>query len=192
MRLRLLALAVVFLAFPGLGCAHAERREAFPIARNAFDTEAAGLANERGLTLTAEGEFKAAEQAFAKALRADAGYAAAHNNLGLVLLEQRRFYESAREFAMAIRLDPRAVEPLMNLGRLYETVGWGQDAAKQYENALDLRPEHPEAIARLAHVHRRLGVTREPLRSRLGQLTGELGSDTTLKSSALWECLSTE
>ncbi len=175
--MRLVALAVVFLALTGLGCAQAERVEPFFVGRNAFDPEAAAVANERGLTLATEGEFEAAEQAFAEAVRANKGYAAAHNNLGLVLLERVRFYESARAFTMAIRLDPRAVEPLINLGRLYETVGWGRDAAKQYETALDLQPEHREAMARLAHVSALSGIRSGSFQGPLDRLASSLMSE---------------
>jgi protein O-GlcNAc transferase len=149
----------VFIGIAECGCVQARRgsmdRTGPPVVvRN---PHAAQEANERGLQLAQQEQLDRAEQAFREAVRANAGFAAAHNNLGLVLLERRRFYEAAVEFQQASRLDRRAVEPVMNLGRLYESVGWHDAAIGQYEKARGLQPESVEVQERLAQAFEREG-----------------------------------
>ncbi len=143
-------------------------RTAAAVAHRSVDD--ASAANERGVSLAAEGSYEDAEAAFRLALAADVTYAPAHNNLGLVLLHHGRLYESAREFSFAAKLDRSAPEPLINLGRLYESVGWYEAAIAEYDKALLRDGNSAEALGRLAHAYVRVGRAYEVIEPLLRAL----------------------
>ena len=105
-----LALAVVAMrsGTPDVAVARAQRAVE-------LDKSNAIYQNNHGIAHAELGDLRAAEQAFRRALKIDAGYAAAHYNLAKALHKDGRLEESAAEYERAHALDPRSAPILVGL-----------------------------------------------------------------------------
>lgn len=124
------------------------------------DTDAAKRANDRGLSLLADGELDKAKDAFKDALTADVEYGPAHNNLGKVYYMQRDWYKAAWEFEYAKKQMPKHAGPHNNLGLVLEHAGELDKAVDEYRAAVSLAPDNMQYIGNLARTLVRRGDTR--------------------------------
>jgi hypothetical protein len=124
------------------------------------------------LLLRRMGEFEAALEAYAKALRHGArAPEEIHLNRAVIFADGLRQEAAAEaELRSALRLNPRYVPALQNLGNLCEDLGRRDEAAALYERILELEPRSFEALARRAQLAA-VGVPDEPL---IGRLQGAL------------------
>ena len=79
----------------------------------------ARLYNDRGVRLQQAGKITSARQSFARAIKLNPDYAAAHFNLGSVHEETLDYDEALGGYQRAIKLDARMYPAYNNLARLY-------------------------------------------------------------------------
>ena len=79
----------------------------------------ARLYNDRGVRLQQQGRLTSARQSFARAIKLDPDYAAAHFNLAAALEETLDYDEALGGYQRAIKLDERIYPAYNNLARLY-------------------------------------------------------------------------
>jgi len=113
-----LALAVVAIqtGSPDLAVERARRAVA-------LDRTNTGYLNKLGVAYAEQGDLRASEQAFRRALKIRPAYAAAHHNLAKALQKQGRLSESLKEFERAYRLAPSTTEFQLSLCRTYRLHG---------------------------------------------------------------------
>jgi len=119
----------------------------------------AKLLNDVGYAYYLENRIEDAEAMFRKAIRQDAGYAAAHTNLGLVLGIQGRVEEGMEAFQRA----GSEADAYANLGYVYTQTGRYKRAQWAYHQALSKDDSlRPQAEALLQLVGRQQPLPEEP------------------------------
>jgi Tfp pilus assembly protein PilF len=120
------------------------------------------------LLLRRMGEFVAALEAYAQALRHGArAPEEIHLNRAVIFADGLRQEAAAEaELRTALTLNPRYVPALQNLGNLCEDLGRRDEAATLYERILELEPRSFEALARRAQLAA-VDARDEPLLGRL-------------------------
>lgn len=92
------------------------------------------------------GRVAEAEREARRALRLDAGAAAAHTLLGIILASRGGADAEASEaLAQAIALDPQSFDAHFYLGRVHYAMSDFAAAVKNLRAAVSLNPKHPEA-----------------------------------------------
>jgi len=121
------ALVLALTASPGLADpsspAIEEKRE--PPSLPSADTE-----YNRGVRARITKDWKAAENAFRKAVALRPGFPDAWNELGYALRHQGRYAESLKAYDEALRLRPNFPEALEYLGEAYVKMGRLEDARR--------------------------------------------------------------
>jgi tetratricopeptide (TPR) repeat protein len=99
-----------------------------------------------GLSLFNAGRVAEAEREARRALRLDAGAAAAHTLLGIILASRGGADTEAGEaLSQAVALDPASFDAQFYLGRVQYALRDFTSAAKSLRAAVNLNPKHPEA-----------------------------------------------
>jgi Tfp pilus assembly protein PilF len=111
-----LAVAAMSAGSPDLAVERARRAVA-------LDRKNADYLNKLGVAYGEQGDFRAAEQAFRRAVKFQPAYAAAHHNLAKTLQKQERLDESLREFERAYRLEPKSASVQLSLCGMYRLHG---------------------------------------------------------------------
>jgi Tfp pilus assembly protein PilF len=113
-----LALAVIAIqaGMPDLAVERARRAVA-------LDGKNADYLNKLGVAYGEQGDLRASEQAFRRALKIKPAYAGAHHNLAKALQKRGRLAESLKEFERAHRLAPSTTELQLSLCRAYRLSG---------------------------------------------------------------------
>jgi tetratricopeptide (TPR) repeat protein len=104
-----------------------------------------------------QGNTAAAEEHWARAVRADPRSFDAHFNLGLLFLEGQRFSEAESALRRALALSPNHVGVLNSLGNLLAATKRFDEARDAYEQVLAQQPLHTDAQSNLGNVLVRLG-----------------------------------
>ena len=109
----------------------------------AIDSNNASYWANLGNARRASGDRAGAEQAYRRALEADARTADAANGLGVLLVEANRPAEAAPWFERAVAAAPDLVEARLNLGIALQSAGDAKRAADAYRLVLAARGDHP-------------------------------------------------
>lgn len=97
------------------------------------------------LSLFNTGRIPEAERETRRALRLDAGAAAAHTLLGIILASRRADVEASESLSQAVEIDPNSFDAHFYLGRVKYAMGEFAAAAKSLRAASLLNPKHAEA-----------------------------------------------
>ena len=108
--------------------------------------------NGIGVLLENQGRMAEAEPHFAKAIRIDPTFAAAHHNLGATLASQGRIDDAIVQFREAIRFGPEFAVAHYDLGVALAMQGHLDEAMEQYRAAIAIQPDLPEAHGNLGGV----------------------------------------
>jgi len=135
----------------------------------------ADVHNLLGLCYADNGEFKAAEYCFQKAISINPNYMEAalnlsvlYNNLGFGK-KSKEIYKKLKKYGASGRgaMDPLLMSKISNLfgeiGDLFHGVGEHKDAIKAYEAAVDLCPSYLDLQTKLAVSYRESGQTSKAL-----------------------------
>lgn len=146
-RIAAVIVAAILCLGAGPGCA-AERER---------DPARAAAAVRRGLQLHAEGDLKAAGDAYREALALDPRNVRALYNLGVIA--QSRGHEAAAEdhYRAALEIEPRFVPALFNLATIRSEAGAHGEAADLYRRVVALDEEHAAAHLNLGFALLELG-----------------------------------
>lgn len=98
-----------------------------------------------GVVACQRGDFAAAADLIAQAVRLNADTAAYHSNLGIALRELGRIAEAEEAFRRAVALNPDYAEAFCNLGVALEELNRFTEAEEACRRALALRPNYAEA-----------------------------------------------
>lgn len=154
------------------------------------DARHAGAWHLLGLIAFSGGDYSAACDYIAEALRLCNTKPVYHNNYGAVLLEIGRLPQARDAFQNAIRLNRDYADAWSNLGRAEQLLGRPiAETERSFSNALALQPGHPDALLHLADLYRNHGRLDESMRlcrEYLGRYPGDVEALTKLgKSLAL-------
>ena len=100
-----------------------------------------------GVALLKRKQFRAAQEAFAKAVSLDSNFAEAYNNLAFTLRKNGQFAESLRDYNRALELKPNLAEAYMYRGVLYMQMGRKQDAMNDLATLKRLRSPLAKELA---------------------------------------------
>jgi Flp pilus assembly protein TadD len=141
-----LALAVVAIqaGSPDLAVERARRAVA-------LDSKNVDYLNKLGVAYGEQGELRAAEQAFRRALKVNPAYAGAHHNLAKALRKQGRLAEALKEFERAYRLAPSTTEFQLSLARTYRSHGEPERALALLRTAVGGAVPTSAVVPDLAH-----------------------------------------
>ena len=104
--------------------------------------------NKIGMTLGERGKYRAAVEAFQKAIDLKWDFAPAHHNLGVALSNLGRHDEAIESFRSALAVDPRNVASHCGLGRELGLLGKHDEALAALEEAALRIPDSHEVIYR--------------------------------------------
>ncbi len=121
----------------------------------AFDRNNPDYLNKLGIANGELGNFRAAEQAFRRAVKLRPAHAEAHHNLGKTLQKQDRLTEALKEFERAHALSPDSLAHLLSLSAVHRQLGQPALALKALRSAgpsyeIDLSPYLADCIADVA------------------------------------------
>ncbi len=118
----------------------------------ALRPDIAGVRNNLGNVLMAQGMLDEAVEQFARVIALEPNYAEAHYNLGCLFRLQGKLDEAAARFEQSLALKPDLAEAHNNLGKIF----WEQNrldlALKQFEQAVAVRPNYAEAHNNLGNI----------------------------------------
>jgi len=97
------------------------------------------------LSLFNTGRIAEAERETRRALRLDAGAAAAHTLLGIILASRGADVEASESLSQAVAINPNSFDAHFYLGRVKYALGEFAAAAKSLRTASELNPKHAEA-----------------------------------------------
>ncbi|WP_119157510.1 tetratricopeptide repeat protein [Caldimonas tepidiphila] len=98
-----------------------------------------------GRLLDRQGNWAKSEQAYRRAIAADAGLVEAYNALGVALARQGRLQEARAVLQAAVNLDPLRAHLHSNLGQVLLRAGQARDALVPLRHAHQLDPLNPVA-----------------------------------------------
>lgn len=137
-----------------------------PLVREGSDAEAGGPRSalewfERGCELDADpSTFRAAAEAYRRAIALDPALADAHCNLGTLFYNRGERGRARRHYEDALVQAPGHLEAHFNLANLLEEEGQGETALRHYKRALLTDPLFPDAHLNLALLYEKLGLPR--------------------------------
>ncbi len=106
------------------------------------------LWNKMGIAYQQQGDFRAAREAYKRAIRDDKTFPAPWNNLGTTYFLADKFRKSTKFYRRALALEPSSASFHMNLGTAYYRMKKYPSAVEEYRQALMLDPnilrEHSE------------------------------------------------
>ena len=116
-----------------------------------------------GNTLTEQGEFDRAIEAYTIAIVLNQGFASAYNNMGICMQFSNRLDEAIDAFNQALLIDPKYASALTNLGNVLHTQGKVSDAVAAYRKAISLNSNNSEAYQNLGTILQEQGSHEEAL-----------------------------
>ncbi|MES2071387.1 MAG: polysaccharide deacetylase family protein [Pseudomonadota bacterium] len=122
-----------------------EQKIAAPKPVDASSRQLAQRANDKGLQLYKEKQYREAEAAFTEALKYRPDFGLAANNLGFVYYRQEKYAEAARWFENTLQIDASRAIAYLNLGDARARLGEIEKARKAYASFLELAPNNPNA-----------------------------------------------
>jgi hypothetical protein len=96
--------------------------------------------NAKGYSLSAEGRYREALDAYEKAIELEPGFAYAWNGKGYMLGAEGQYPEALAAYRRAIELDPRFAYPWNGIGSALTAMGQPREALDAYNKAIDLDP----------------------------------------------------
>ncbi len=102
--------------------------------------DAARLWNKSGIAYQQEMDYRAAENAYKRAIRLRPSYPEAWNNLGTTFYFRNKAKKSVKYYRKAIQLSPQTASYHMNLGTAFFQRKKMEEAFKEYRVALSLDP----------------------------------------------------
>jgi Tfp pilus assembly protein PilF len=114
--------------------------------------DVAGVCNNLGNLLMAEGKVEEAAAQYERAVALQPDFFQVYNNLGCILSGQGKLDQALARFEQALALRPDYAEAHYNLGNVLLGQGKLDEAAARYEQAIALRPDYAEAHNNLASV----------------------------------------
>jgi MoaA/NifB/PqqE/SkfB family radical SAM enzyme len=108
------------------------------------------MANNLGLALVAEGNFREARKAFDRALKAAPGFAQAWHNKAAALIPDERYEDAVAALSQARKLMPGHAETEAALGDVLMRLNRPQEAEPHLRRALELNPSLTDCHANLA------------------------------------------
>ena len=112
---------------------------------------------EEGRGHQQKGQLAAAERAYRKAIKIEAGFVEAYNNLGNVLLDRGRIGEASKAYDKALRLLPENPMLHNNLGNALLMLGKYEQACERLGRAIELDAGYADAHNNLGNALRNLG-----------------------------------
>ncbi len=108
----------------------------------------------KGLIYNAQGNSRAAINAYRKAIQFSPEYGKARYNLGLLLLSNKQWSEAYQQFEWVLKRNPTHVRSLFNLGKTAYDQKRYELALQHYYNAISLlQGDYPEAYLNIGLVH---------------------------------------
>lgn len=127
-----------------------------PLAEAMRGDQRRGIGYRLGHCYLALGEFRLAEEALAREVRAHPDFADAYNTLGVALVNQARQEEALAAFLAAARIDESHAEANNNAGNMLCALGRSEQAIGYLQRAVDAKPG-------LADAHHNLGLALQGL-----------------------------
>lgn len=106
-----------------------------------------------------QNRFTEAINAYAKALKADPGFAEANNGLGVIYSRQGKYLEAIGAFQTAIQNAPKAAHLYSNMGYAYYLNGQYAESVRALEKATALDPANKRALNNLGLAYAKAGNT---------------------------------
>lgn len=106
-----------------------------------------------------QNRFTEAINAYAKALKADPGFAEANNGLGVIYSRQGKYAEAIEVFKTAIKSAPKSAHLYSNMGYAYYLQGQYAESVKALEYAAKLDPANKRALNNLGLAYAKAGNT---------------------------------
>lgn len=104
-----------------------------------------------------QGQWEAAAESYAQAIKLNPGDAELHNNLGNLLKTQGKLDDAAACYRTALSLKPDAHLIHSNLGNALKDQGKLQEAIASYNRALALKADYPDGHRNLGLAHKDSG-----------------------------------
>lgn len=124
-----------------------------------------------------DGEWRAAEHEFQRAIELNPNYATAHHWYGEYLVLSRRFDDGFEELIQAQALDPLSLPINADIGQYYFFTRQYERAVEQLKSALELEPNFVRAVALLGWTFEQMGRFEEAI-AKFVQATTLSGSRT--------------
>jgi len=179
---RLFLLTGVGLALGSAGCAHDPGAQTVPFpwpvepSMQVQHGMTRGQAKYlQGRTLDRQGAWAKSEQAYRRAIAADAGHVEAHNALGVSLARQGRLQEARTVLLAAVKLAPTRAHLHSNLGQVLLRGGQARDALISLRRAQQLDPLDPVSRSLLEEAASLVAETSERAEDE-GARTGVAGA----------------
>lgn len=119
--------------------------------------------NERGAIFFKDGNLRAAERDYLRAIELSPPYSEVWINLGQCYREMERREDAIAAYTRALDLDPQAVLPLIGRAEMYAECGQPEQALQDYDAALQLEPQQPLVLAARAVVYYECGQLSQAL-----------------------------
>jgi tetratricopeptide (TPR) repeat protein len=113
--------------------------------------------NNLGVSLSKEGKYAQAEEAFRTALKLEARYGRPHGGLGFIMYKRGNPEGAIEEYKQALRLNPYLYEARLLLGQIYEEKGLIEEAKNEYQTVIKHNPYYLKAHLRLGDIFEREG-----------------------------------
>lgn len=111
-----------------------------------------GVQNLLGAALLALGDDSSAEQAFRRAIAADAGHPASYNNLAIALRKQGKLTQAEATYREVIARAPDYADAHYNLANLYQLADRDDEAAGAFAATIRIDPGYVEAHYNLGNL----------------------------------------
>ena len=116
-----------------------------------------------GNSLTEQGEFARAIEAYKIAIVVDQEFTAAYNNMGISMQFSNRLDEAIEAFNQALLINPKYASALTNLGNALHSQGKFSDAVAAYRKAILVNSNNSEAYQNLGAILQEQGRHKEAL-----------------------------
>jgi tetratricopeptide (TPR) repeat protein len=113
--------------------------------------------NERGAIFFKDGNLRAAERDYLRAIELSPPYPEVWINLGQCYREMERREDAIAAYTRALDLDSQAALPLVGRAEMYAECDQPEQALQDYDAALHLEPQQPLVLAARAVVHYEIG-----------------------------------
>ncbi|HOW35709.1 MAG TPA: tetratricopeptide repeat protein [Candidatus Omnitrophota bacterium] len=113
--------------------------------------------NNLGFVYHEQGNLRAAEAEYNKAVALDSDYAHPLNNLANIYMAEGRIPEALAALEQALKIDPRYAAPYYNLGNIYRDKGDFKKAKEFYEKGMRINPDLAQFHAGLGFVYLQKG-----------------------------------